>query len=158
LEPTIEDREGRHIYYSNKGGDGEYPYLDFDNTQGHGPEHYIGTNNMTLPNYLGLGKSLYGIYKLRVHYYADHDDNPNQTQTITWHLTVKCLRFLVNATKQAVWLEIAWHGSLSSASSSGTSDFFYHDASWSNVFVVNFREPDPESLRIPPPPQNKLPK
>ena len=160
LEPTIAGIEGRHIYYRNKGvAGGLFPYLDMDNTRGgpHGDEHYIGTTDMTLPNYLESEISLYGTYKVRVHYYADHDDNPNQTQTITWHLTIKCIRFRVEETGKCIMLELAFHGSLSSASSSSTEDFFNSDPSWSKIEEVPFTKPDPRSIEIPPPPQNKLP-
>jgi len=158
LEPTIDGIAGRHIYYANKGSEyGEYPYLDIDNTWGYGPEHYYATDEMTLPNYPGPGKSLYGTYKFRVHYYADHDEDYENTQPITCHVTVRYLAFKDEVSGIEYWEEKAWSGSLAVESTADTGNFYNPSASWSSTFTVEYPQPDPEDYGTPPPPQNQLP-
>lgn len=157
LEPTIDGVEGRHVYYGNRGGyeGGEHPYLDIDNTWGRGPEHYIATENMTLPNFPGPLKSLYGTYKVRVHYYADHDDDENNTQPIPWHLTVRYLAYKMEAINYNLWYEDVTTGVLTVANSSRTSDFYNTNPSWSPIWTVEYPEPEPYFWEVPPPPQNE---
>jgi len=158
LEPTLEGTAGRHIYYGNKGSSwGDNPYLDIDNTWGYGPEHYYATENMTLHNYQGEGKSLYGTYKFRVHYYADHDSNYDTTQPITWHVTVRYLKFRDQLTGTEYWEENAWSGALSTASTYSTSNFNNAGASWDTIYTVEYPQPDPDDYGVTPPPQNELP-
>ncbi|MCK5459192.1 MAG: hypothetical protein KAI20_04825, partial [Thermoplasmatales archaeon] len=158
LEPTIDGTDGRHIYYSNKGYEGSgNPYLDIDNTQGYGPEHYYATEEMTLPNYQGSGDYLYGTYKYRVHYYADHDDDYESTQPITWHVTLRYLAFKDELTGTEYWGEDAWSGSLTSASSSDTGNFENSGSSWSSTYTIVYPEPEPSDYGVLPPPQNELP-
>jgi uncharacterized protein YfaP (DUF2135 family) len=161
LEPTIGETVGRHIYYSNTGGyaGGLYPYLDIDNRIGGGvgPEHYYAAEDMTLPNYQGSGTSLYGVYKIRVQYYRDKDDDENHTQTIHWTITVKYLAFRIEQTGQEFWIEKPFSGELSTDNAYGTSDFFSSDASWSNIIEIEYPAPNPNNYKIPSPPQNKLP-
>ena len=162
LEPTIGETEGRHIYYSNKGGyaGGKYPYLDIDNRVGGGlgPEHYYAAENMTLPNYEGSGTSLYGVYKIRVQYYRDKDADENRTQTINWELTVKILAFKIEQTGQEFWIDKSMSGTLSTENAYGTSDFYSSDGSWSAILEIEYPEPNPGDYNVPPPPQNNLPK
>lgn len=154
LEPTLEDTTGRHIYYSNKGSSwGNNPYLDIDNTRGYGPEHYYATNEMTLPN----SESLYGIYKFRVHYFADHDSDYDNTQPITWHVTLRYLKFKDELTGTEYWEENAWSGTRSTASSSGTSNFNNAGPSWDTIYTIDYPQPNPDDYGVLPPPQNNLP-
>lgn len=158
LEPTLDGTSGRHIYYSNKGSSSNgNPYLDLDNTWGYGPEHYYATEDMTLPNYEGSGKSLYGTYQFRVHYYADHDSNYDFTQPITWKVHLSMLTFEDSELGVEYWEDETWTGSLGSASSSGTSNFNNGDSSWSTIYTIEYEQPDPEDYGVPPPPQNNLP-
>ncbi len=151
LEPGA---SGRHIYYSNKGDSYDnHPYLDLDNTHGFGPEHYYATEGMTLFD----GSSLYGQYQIRVHYYSDHDDNDEATQPVTWHLNVKYLAFKDPGTGQEFWFEETRNGVLSTASSSGTSDFNNGDASWSDIWTIDYQAPNAADYGIPAPPQNQFP-
>ena len=157
LEPTIEGVEGRHIYYLNRGSSYDNPYLDMDNTRGYGPEHYYATENMTLPNYLGPGKSLYGTYQVRVHYYADHDDDEDNTQPITWYLHIRYLAFKDESTGREFWVEDSRSGVLTIESTENTSDFYNSSPSWSDVWTIEYKVPNPDDFNIPPPPQNQLP-
>ena len=94
------------------------PYLDFDNTHGFGPEHYIAAEDSTIPG----ATNIYGTYQIRVEYYADHSgaDTP---QAITWHLNVKYLAFKDQSTGQEYWVQESRSGALSTPSSSDTGDF-----------------------------------
>lgn len=159
LEPTIDGEEGRHIYFGNKGlyTSNDNPYLDIDNTKGYGPEHYIAAERMTLPNYNGPGKSIYGTYKVRVHYYSDHDDDQDETRHIIWHLNIKYLAFRNELTRKEFWVEGDWSGLLESADTASTSDFFNPDPSWGEIYTVDYPQPDPNDYNVPPPPQNNLP-
>ncbi|MGD0817601.1 MAG: hypothetical protein ABR986_04300 [Methanomassiliicoccales archaeon] len=159
-EPTINGTAGRHIYYSNKGSIyNNNPYLDLDNQQGYGPEHYFATENMTLPQTgtVGPGQPLYGTYQIRVQYYADHDSDSDNTQPITWHLDVRYLAFKNLATGQEFWSEMSYNGYLSTASSSGTSNFDGGGASWSAIYTLTYVEPVASAYGIPNPPQNSFP-
>jgi uncharacterized protein YfaP (DUF2135 family) len=141
---------GRHIYYSDKGGGDNSPYLDIDNREGFGPEHYYATEGMIIPGQTNL----YGTYQIRVNYYADHDANTEQDQTITWHLTVKYLAYKNTATGQEYWEEDYRSGTLSTANPSGTSNFQNSGAGWSSTWTINYPAPDPENFGVTAPPQN----
>ena len=145
--------DGRHIYYDYLGDTGTNPYLDIDNTHGYGPEHYYATESMTLPG----STSLYGTYQVRVEYYADHDDNTEQTQPITWHLNVKYLAFKNAATSQEFWVEESRSGSISTESSSGTSNFYSSSSAWTDIWTIDYAAPNLQDYGIPPPPQNVFP-
>lgn len=146
LEPGT---DGRHIYYNNKGYDTTQPYLDLDNTQGYGPEHYYAVYGSTLPG----ADNLYGDYQVRVQYYADHS-GAETPQTISWHLTVKYLAYQNQQTGQEYWVEQSRDGVLSSPSSVDTQDFNNGDSSWSSVWSIAYSAPDPSTYSIPTPPQN----
>ena len=165
LEPTIDTEPGRHIYFGNPGGgnaDGiSYPYLDIDNTWGLGPEHYYATEKMSLPNYPGPEKSLYGTYKFRVHYFADHDEEEN-TQFVFYSLEIKYLAFRIEAEggREMVdfWKEIDELGLLEVENTEGVENFYNSDASWDEIFTVEYPQPDPEDYKILPPSQYQFPR
>lgn len=154
LEPTIDNQPGRHIYYQNKGTEGQYPYLNIDNTWGKGPEHYYAHINNTLPNVPTTTPLLYGTYQMRVHYFSDHDDNPDATQVIDWTLTFRYLAYRIEALNTEYWIEDIFTGHLSVANTADTANFQNSDSSWSTIWSKNYPEPDPEKYRVPPPPQN----
>ncbi len=155
LEPTIGTTTGRHIYYGNKGYGSGNPYLDIDDQTGYGPEHYYATEAMVLPN--SVDNSLYGTYKLRVHYYADHDSDSETTQPITWQVTARYLAYKDTVRDIEYWVEKSWSGSLSAASTAGTSNFFSSGSSWSEIYELNYERPNPVDYGTPSPPQNVLP-
>ncbi len=149
LEPGT---DGRHIYWSNKGYTGSNPYLDMDNTNGYGPEHYYATEGSTLPG----ATNIYGTYQIRVEYYSDksYADIP---QTITWHLNVKYLAFKNDQTGQEFWVQESRSGALSSPSSSDTGTFQNSGPAWSEIWSIAYNAPDPTTYGVPPPPQNVFP-
>jgi uncharacterized protein YfaP (DUF2135 family) len=149
LEPGT---DARHIYWSNTGSGSNNPYLDFDNTHGFGPEHYIAAEDSTIPG----STNIYGTYQIRVEYYADHSgaDTP---QAITWHLNVKYLAFKDQTTGQEYWVQESRSGALSTPSSSGTGDFESSGPAWSEIWTIQYNAPDPTAYGVPPPPQNVFP-
>jgi uncharacterized protein YfaP (DUF2135 family) len=149
LEP---EPSARHIYYANSGGNFDAPYLDMDNTYGYGPEHYLATENMTLPN----TTTLYGTYQVRVEYYADHSGS-EETQPITWHLNVRYLAFKNTNTGQEFWNEESTSGTLTVSDTSGTGNFFNASPAWSATWTITYNQPNPQDYTIPPPPQTHLP-
>ncbi|MEW6222674.1 MAG: hypothetical protein AB1476_05150 [Candidatus Hadarchaeota archaeon] len=155
LEPTIGSTAGRHIYYSNKGSGYGYPYLDMDDTTGYGPEHYYATESMILPN--SADNSLYGAYKFRVHYYADHDQDTESTQPITWNVSARYLAYKDVARNKEYWVDKSWSGSLAAESTSGTSNFNSSGSSWSQIYELDYEKPNPATYGTPNPPQNVLP-
>jgi uncharacterized protein YfaP (DUF2135 family) len=156
MEPTLDGVAGRHIYYSNKGSAYDNsPYLDFDNTNGYGPEHYYATEGMALPN--SPDSNLYGTYDIRVHYYADHDADTENTQPITWNVHVRYLAFKDSASGLEIWEEASFGGYLSSANSGSADSFYSSDASWSTTHSFIYSEPNPEDYGIPDPPATVFP-
>jgi hypothetical protein len=117
---------------------------------------------MSLPNHPGPGKSLYGTYKFRVQYYADHDEDVDNTQSIFYSLEIKYLAFRIEAEggrdKVDFWKETDEIGLLSVENREGTEYFNTVDASWGEIFTVEYPEPDPEDYRIPPPSQYQFPR
>jgi uncharacterized protein YfaP (DUF2135 family) len=144
--------EGRHIYYNNKGYSEGNPYLDIDNRVGYGPEHYYATEGMTLPG----STNLYGTYQVRVNYYADHS-GAEQTQAISWHLSMKYMAFKDLQTGQEFWVEESRSGVLSTDDSSNTGDFYNSSPGWTDIWTIEYVAPDPQDYGIPPPPQNQFP-
>jgi uncharacterized protein YfaP (DUF2135 family) len=154
-EPTINNRDGRHIYWMNRGGEtSAFPYLDIDDTNGYGPEHYFASENMTLPNDPANTTSLYGTYQIRVHYYTDRDENAEDTQAVPWHLTIKYLAYRHEATNTEYWIEDVKTGMLYTANAGSASEFDSTDPSWTDVWVFEYPPPDPTRYELPPPPQN----
>jgi hypothetical protein len=130
-------------------------YLEPDSA--YGPEHYITTENMTLPNYNGDGKSLYGTYKFRVHYMSDHDGDFNSTQPITWKVYLNYLAFEDSELGLEYWEEQTWTGTLSTSSYYNTQVFDNMHDSWGPIYEIKYARPNPMDYDIPPPPQNELP-
>jgi uncharacterized protein YfaP (DUF2135 family) len=158
LEPTFNGLAPRHVFpHGGQGKESGYPYMTVDNQDGYGPEQYIATENMTLPNYEGGGKSLYGTYKFRVHYMWDRDDDFNTTQPITWQVHLNLLAFYDSENETEYWEEKTWTGNLSTYS---YLLFYAFDASgdaWSPIYEIPYTKPNPADYGISPPPQNELP-
>ncbi len=143
---------GRHIYYSNKMPDADGPYLDFDNTYGYGPEHYYATDEMVMYDDYGEQQStdLYGTYQIAVHYFADHDDDYESDQPITWHITISYLALYIESTGQEIWEEVSYSGYLGDAYSSSASTFG-SGAGWSEIMVFECYEVDLDDYDVPDP-------
>jgi hypothetical protein len=140
---------GDTVYYSHrKGLNTTAPYLDFDNTSGFGPEHYVAARGMkSLYTDGSAAPDLYGDYTYRVHYYSDHDGNSAAIQPITWHVTWKYLAYCpdpcTNPDSDGFWVNGSADGSLSAASSSNCCDITHTGADWSAPFTISYAKPNP---------------
>ncbi len=143
---------GRHIYYSNKGYDTNGPYLDFDNTYGYGPEHYYATDDMVMYDASSnvMSNDIFGTYQIAVHYYADHDDNDEEDQPITWTVTISYLVLYIEQTGEEIWEEVTYNGYLGSANS-GSASTFGSGGGWSEIMTFECFEPDLDDYTIPDP-------
>ena len=163
-EEAVRDlRIGDTVYYSNREGvDTDHPYLDFDNTSGFGPEHYIAENGMTtLYTDASAADGLYGDYTVRVHYYADRDDDDQGDQTINWLVHWRYLAFCPgpcdDPENDGFWVEGSRSGALSTADSGTCCNINNGGPAWSDAWTISYDEPDPEDYAIPDPPDVMLP-
>jgi len=154
---------GDTVYFSNdRFAGGGNPYLDFDNTSGYGPEHYIGTSgDVTKYTDFSEATSLYGDYTVKVHYYADHDDDSQNTQPISWIVDWRYLAFCADPCTDpetdGIWFEGSQSGQLSAASSSNCCDITHTGGDWSSSFPISYPEPSPDDYTVPDPPDVMLP-
>lgn len=144
---------GRHIYYSNTGRYSAGPYLDFDNTHGYGPEHYYATDDMVMLDAAGAQQStdIYGEYQIAVHYFADHDDNDEEIQPITWTVTISYLALYIEQTGEEIWEEVTYNGYLAGTGGYGSATSFGSGSGWSEIMVFECFEPDLDDYNIPDP-------
>ena len=122
LDLHILEPGGRHIYYNRKGESGT-PYLDHDNTDGFGPEHYIIEYGAKA--YRG---TLEGTYKIRVHYYANNLKLPESVRSIRWTVSIE-------GKTQERTLQIT--GVLQNDNPNVDDNFSSSDRSWSTTYQVN---------------------
>ncbi len=163
-EPNGESgKMGDTVYYQNRrSSGGGYPYLDFDNTTGFGPEHYIADNGDVTQYADGTNAtSLYGDYTVKVHYYADHDLDTENIQPISWTVNWRYLGFCADPCTDpeatGIWFEGTQGGQLGAASSSTCCDINNSGATWSSSFNINYTAPDPDDYVIPEPADVMLP-
>lgn len=157
-EPDKSDgsKTGDTVYYSHRrGASATNPYLDFDNTSGYGPEHYYALSGMkTLYTDSSQADNLYGTYKVRVHYYADHDSDTETTQPITWGVGWRYLAYCADPCSDpestGFWLEGSQSGSLSSASSSACCNIDNSGGSWSSAWTIPYPQPTASDWVVPP--------
>lgn len=142
----------RHIYYSNKNPDAGGPYLDFDNTDGYGPEHYYATDDMSMfdTSHNQVSTDLFGTYQIAVHYYSDHDSDWDNTQPITWTVTISYLALFIEDTGEEIWQEVTYTGYLGTADYSSASSFG-SGGGWSEIMYFECFEPDLDDYDIPEP-------
>jgi uncharacterized protein YfaP (DUF2135 family) len=148
---------GDTVYYSHRrGASATNPYLDFDNTSGYGPEHYIARSGMSSLFTDGTANpdGIYGDYTIRVHYYADHDDNDEEVQPISWNLSWRYLAYCVapcaDPESDGLWVEDAASGGLGTANSGAAGNIDSGDGSWSESYTVNYARPNPNDWETPP--------
>jgi len=154
---------GDTVYYSHRRGtDAAHPYLDFDNTSGFGPEHYLGLpGTTTLYDDASPAPSLHGTYSVGVHYYADHDDDPESDQVVPWNVHWRYLAFCpepcTDPETSGIWREGTFNGVLGTAASGECCDIDDGGASWSSLFPIDYPVPNPDDYAIPDPPGVMLP-
>ena len=162
-EPAGPGVEGDTVYYGHRKGVSDmYPYLDFDNTRGFGPEHYIALNGMrTLYAGGSEAPSLYGDYTVKVHYYADHDDDPESVQPISWNVRWRFLAFCPDPCddpeEDGFWEEGSSNGVLTAAASGNCCNIEHSGADWSAPIAISYPQPDPEDWIVPSPSEVMLP-
>jgi len=163
-EPDSDEGDvGDTVYYAHRrGADPAHPYLDFDNTSGYGPEHYLGLPGTTsLYDDGSPAPSLHGTYTVGVHYYADHDDDPESDQVVPWNVHWRYLAFCpepcTDPEANGIWREGTRNGVLATASSGQCCNIDDGGASWSSLFTIDYPEPDPDDYAIPDPPGVMLP-
>lgn len=154
-EPAFDGRTGDTVYYSNREGvSSTHPYLDFDNTDGYGPEHYIGKWGMTTLSSDGSSnpKGLYGTYTVGVHYYSDNDGDTEKDQPITWGVNWRYLAYCPggceNPETDGVWIEGSRSGSLSAANS-GTDGSLGSGPEWSETWNITYDDPEDFNFTAP---------
>lgn len=157
-EPNKSDgsKTGDTVYFSHRTGTSSTnPYLDFDNTSGYGPEHYYALSGMkTLYTDSSQADNLYGTYKVRVQYYADHDSDTETTQPITWNVGWRYLAYCAdpcsNPESTGFWVEGSQSGSLSSAGSSECCNINNSGSSWSSSWEIPYPQPTASDWVVPP--------
>jgi hypothetical protein len=90
----------------------------------------------------------------------DTDQDPNNTQTVFW--TVR-LNYIVTVNKSDGGVGIyrdeqTWIGTLTTADFHLLYTFGPEEGpSWSPIYEIEFKQPNPADYEIPPPPQNQPP-
>jgi uncharacterized protein YfaP (DUF2135 family) len=148
---------GDIVYYSHRRGvSSTNPYLDFDNTSGYGPEHYIAKQGMFTKYSNGSdAESIYGDYTVGVHYYADHDSNSEEIQPVSWGVNWRYLAYCaapcLDPETEGFWTTGSQSGLLSSANSSeqGPAGFNGGGASWSGKWSISYPEPQASDYEVP---------
>lgn len=156
-EPDGDGKTGETVFWWNrKGMSTTNPYLDLDNTSGKGTEHYYAAKDTRTRYTDGTeAQGLYGDYKVRVHYYADHDDKPEATQRISWTVKWRYLAYCrapcTQPENSGFWKEGSAGGSLSVANSSNCCDIGNASlGDWSQEIPINYPEPKPEEYVVLP--------
>lgn len=162
-EPDGASAVGDTVYYRHRRGvSATNPYLDFDNTRGYGPEHYIALNGMrTLYSDQSPAPNLYGDYTVKVHYYADHDADPTTPQPISWSLDWRFLAFCpdpcADPEEDGFWQEGSTSGVLTYASSANCCSIGNSGGDWSAPVSIAYPQPDLDDWAVPDPPAVMLP-
>jgi uncharacterized protein YfaP (DUF2135 family) len=155
-EPGAEGISGDTVYYSHRRGFSEVnPYLDFDNTSGFGPEHYIARQGTSTLRSDGSAnpEGIFGDYLVKVHYYADHDENAEEIQPISWTLHWRYLAFCAppcaDPEVDGIWSEGSESGSLGAANSGSAHNIDNAGPEWSEGIVIPYARPSLEDWTIP---------
>jgi hypothetical protein len=157
-------KTGDTVYYSHRRGESATnPYLDLDNTRAHGPEHYfakVGTRTLYTDG--TAAESLYGVYRVKAHYYADHDDDPDRDQTIgcdiRWRYLAYCPDPCTNPERDGFWVDGSAYDTVDEATgSSNCCDINRTGSDWTEAFLIDYPKPDPNQWRVPPPAAVMLP-
>ncbi len=164
-EPDGNGHTGDLVYYSNRASASpSYPYLDFDNTSGYGPEHYVAKDGMVTRYADGTtATSLYGDYTIGVHYFSDDDDNYEEDQRIGWSVGWRYLAFCADPCDdpemEGFWVEGSTGGTLTTADSNqdGPGGFAAQGSAWSGAWTISYPEPDPRDYEVPPSNEIMLP-
>ena len=130
-------------------------YLDFDNTSGFGPEHYIVRQGLLTKYADGTNAaSSHGIFKARVHYYDWHGPETAERTvpwTVNWRYLTACRNGCLDPEVDGIWATGSRSGQLSqdSPQSAGPDGFRAGGASWSDAWTIDVPLPQ-TSWTVPP--------
>ena len=123
-------------------------YLDFDNTDGFGPEHYIVSPGLTTLYANGLSAANpYGTYTMGVHYYswngADDATDKSIHWTVKWRLLTSCNNGCADPENDGLWLSGMQTGAIAADDSgqAGPDGFNAGGTAWSPKWQVPFVAP-----------------
>lgn len=147
---------GDVVYYANRRGESPTnAYLDFDNTNGYGPEHYIVRQGLVTKYTDGSNAgSPAGAYRARVHYFAWGGD-PSADKTIAWTVNWRYLTACNNGCGSpdidGIWATGTRTGTLTTSNpgADGPSGFYAGGASWSDPLEITVPTPQ-TSWAVPP--------
>lgn len=149
-------KTGDIVYYAHRlGTSTTNAYLDFDNTSGYGPEHYIVRQGLLTKYSDGTNAAAsHGLFRARVHYYAWHGDSSADRTvpwTVNWRYLTACRNGCLDPEVDGVWATGSRNGQLSQASPSGAgpSGFNAGGASWSEMWTIDVPLPQ-TSWTVPP--------
>ena len=114
-----------HCYYGNKGAGNMV--LDYDDVDGYGPEH------ITVSNVQGIK-----TYKIKVYYYADHNEPYDETTPTTAHVTARVRDELVLDESSAMTVESTASGWGSGAHIWDVGEVRVEGASHYRVAIVDY--------------------
>lgn len=149
-------KTGDTVYFGRRRGvSATSPYLDIDNTIGYGPEHYYAINGMKTRYTDGtLSSDLHGTYRVKVHYFADHDGDSSSTQLIPWFLSYRYLAYCPppceNPEATGFWVEGSTRGLLTSSRSSNCCSIGNSGPDWSDTITIDYPRPNPNDWVVPP--------
>jgi hypothetical protein len=147
---------GDIVYYGHRQGvSTTNAYLDFDNTRGFGPEHYIVRQGLVTKYTDGTNaSSSAGTYRARVHYYGwSGASSADKTiaWTVNWRYLTACNNGCTNPEVDGIWASGTRTGALAAPNSSadGPSGFYAGGASWSEGWDITVPIPQ-TSWTVPP--------
>jgi hypothetical protein len=156
-EPNATDGSGKTgdtVYYSNRVGvSATHPYLEVDNTSGKGPEHYRAQLGMkTLYTDGTEAPDLFGDYTVKVHYFADRDNDQSKDQRITWKVSWRyladCPEPCLDPEKDGLWKEDSRSNMpiLTTANSGNCCNIGNGEPDWSSPITIPY--PNPRAGRL----------
>ncbi len=140
IDLWVTEPGGESVGFSHRKGVSTInPYLDFDNTQGYGPEHYVAIEGMSIP---GSTTGLYGRYSIIANYWGDDDDDYEHTQAVPWTINWRYLEYCPDPCKNpeddGFWNEGSASGVLTAEGEN------------SSPIILNYEKPDLDEWEIVP--------
>ncbi len=139
IDLWVKEPGGESVGYSHRNQVSTlHPYLDFDNTDGYGPEHYMALDGMTIP---GSENGLYGTYSIHANYYSDDDEDYEHDRAISWTIKWRYLEYCLQPCEDPEGLDGFWK----EGSSGGVLTSVGQN---SDSIVINYEEADPADYEL----------
>ncbi len=139
IDLWVNEPAGENVGYNYRNQVSElHPYLDFDNQDGYGPEHYLALDGMTIP---GSENGLYGTYNIHANYWSDDDEDYEHDRAISWTIKWRYLEYCLQPCEDPEGLDGFWK----EGSSSGVLSSVGQN---SDPIVINYEEADPDDFEI----------